>query len=95
LQSIKVKEYVAPNWKILSYKHYIGAYTMSDKEISELKEDIEELKIAISEIKKNLDEEASFTIDWNQEVFNDKYFNQVSLSLPGTTSQACLRFLVY
>ena len=47
-----MKEYVAPNWKILSYKHYIGAYTMSDKEISELKEDIEELKIAISEIKK-------------------------------------------
>ena len=30
-----------------------------------------------------LAEEVPFTIDWNQEVFNDKYFNQVSLYVPG------------
>ena len=32
---------------------------------------------------KILAEEVLFTIDWNQEVFNDKYFNQVSLYVPG------------
>ena len=34
---------------------------------------------------KILAEEVPFTIDWNQEIFNDKYFNQVSLSVPGET----------
>ena len=30
-----------------------------------------------------LAEETPFTIDWYQEIYNDKYFNQVSLSVPG------------